>query len=267
MRGASPSVRFAVLIAAGIGLAAGGPVELQRPTVNAYDAYVARAREAFLERVHSDHAAATVAGDKRAGRDRQAPNGRIEKVAGGLVHHWRGSIHIPGVALARVLDVSRKYEAYPEIHPAVVESRVLSRDGDRFVVVTRVKGGSGGVTAVLQCRSVVTYDIGATSAYSIGTTEEIREVVHAGLPDERLLPLGRDNGYLWRAHTFTRFVARERGVDVELETLGLSRRFPRLLTWILDPIARSVGRKSVESALLEFSVAVRGVGAPPASTP
>jgi hypothetical protein len=56
--------------------------------------------------------------------------------------------------------------------------------------------------------------------------------------------------------TFTRFVERDGGVHVELETLGLSRRFPPLLGWIIEPIARRLGRSSVERSLGELKSAV-----------
>jgi hypothetical protein len=58
-------------------------------------------------------------------------------------------------------------------------------------------------------------------------------------------------------NTFTRFVERASGVDVELETIGLSRRFPRRLGWLIEPIARRLGRRSVERTLTEFGLAVR----------
>jgi hypothetical protein len=46
-------------------------------------------------------------------------------------------------------------------------------------------------------------------------------------------------------------------VAVEMETIGLSRAFPLMLTWIIEPIARRLGRKSVELSLQEFATAVR----------
>jgi hypothetical protein len=41
-----------------------------------------------------------------------------------------------------------------------------------------------------------------------------------------------------------------------METLGLTRRFPPLLGWVLEPIAKRLGRKSVETSLEEFRTAV-----------
>jgi hypothetical protein len=74
---------------------------------------------------------------------------------------------------------------------------------------------------------------------------------------ERVLAPGHDGGYLWRANVLTSFHERPEGLVVEMETLGLSRRFPYMLGWFLEPIARRVGRKSVETSLPEFLQAVR----------
>jgi hypothetical protein len=37
----------------------------------------------------------------------------------------------------------------------------------------------------------------------------------------------------------------------------LSRRFPAMLGWVIEPIARRLGRKSVETFLREFRDALR----------
>jgi hypothetical protein len=43
---------------------------------------------------------------------------------------------------------------------------------------------------------------------------------------------------------------------MEMETIGLSRPFPPLLGWIIEPIARHIGRASVEESVQEFRRAV-----------
>ena len=43
-----------------------------------------------------------------------------------------------------------------------------------------------------------------------------------------------------------------------LEPLGLSRRFPAVLGWSIEPIARRLGRKSIERSPPQFMAAVRG---------
>jgi hypothetical protein len=111
---------------------------------------------------------------------------------------------------------------------------------------------------VLDVQSAVDYrTLGPGGITAISRSEEIREVDNAGHSNESLLPAGRDSGYLWRAHTFSYFIPEEDGVFVVMETLGLSRRFPRGFGWIIEPIARRLGRKSVEGSLNEFAVAIR----------
>jgi hypothetical protein len=86
--------------------------------------------------------------------------------------------------------------------------------------------------------------------------DEIRQVVNNGTADERLLGPGHDSGYLWHASEFTYIVETSDGVHIETDTIGLSRRFPPVLAWFIKPIARRLGRKSVETGLQEFLAAV-----------
>lgn len=140
---------------------------------------------------------------------------------------------------------------------AVPDHQWLERDTNTFRVFARVKEDAGGLSAILDVWTVVTYDKMGKCAHSLGAAHEIRQVKNAGGSNEQLLPAGHDSGYLWRANTFTRFIERDGGVYVELETVGLSRRFPPLLGWIIEPIARRIGRSSVERTLTEFRDAVR----------
>ena len=265
MRASRRALGIVVLLGMPVAVSASGSraAALQPRTTAAYDTYVAGVESAFLLRAR----AGTPVAHPLAGDGGETAHGRIVKIAHGLVHHWRGAVHIPDVALERVIATAQRYDTYAEMYVPVIESRLLQRDEGWFRVVTRVREGAGPVTVVLQVRSVVRYERGTKSAYSIGASEEINEVVDAGEPDERLRPAGHDSGYLWRANTFTRFVERAGGVDVELETIGLSRRFPVMLAWLIDPIARRLGRKSVERTLAEFAAAVRdGVANEPAPT-
>ena len=92
----------------------------------------------------------------------------------------------------------------------------------------RMRGSGGGLSATLDVSSRAQYvQLDPRRAYVVSRSESIREVADAGQPSERLLPEGQDSGYLWRAATFTRNVVVEQGVLVEMETIGLSRPFPR----------------------------------------
>lgn len=233
-----------------------GAADLQPRSAQAYETYASDATRNFLARAIRTATATTRRCDgvivARAG------NGDgILNVPGGLIHHWLGVAFISGARLAEANAVARDYPAYSRIYKSVVSSKVLSRQGDDYRVLIRIKEDAG-LTAVLDVRSAVDYRTQKDgSIMAVSRSEEIRQVENAGHPDESLLPVGRDSGYLWRAHTLTHFVPEEGGVLVVMETLGLSRRFPRGLGWIIEPVARRLGRKSVEGSLDEFAAAVR----------
>lgn len=232
-------------------------IDLEPRTVQAFDAYLGRATKAFVARAQA--APRTLPARKRESSAGPGGEDGIISVPGGLIHHWIASTFIPGASLERALEVAYAYDDYSRLYESVIASRVLARDGNTHRVLMRLREGESGITAVLDVRSTVRYVFPAKNvAYAISTADEIREVVDAGENDERLLPPGRDSGYLWRASTFTSFAEIEGGVYVEVETLGLSRRFPPLLGWIIEPIARRIGRRSAERSLREFVEAVNG---------
>jgi hypothetical protein len=235
--------------------------ELQVRTLRAYEAYVDEARRLFLARVSADsdqslqQDLATQAQRLRTGEITVNPaqEDGIISIPGGLVHHWTGSSFIVGATLDDAIALSTKVSDFPTIYKSVKAARLLSRDGDSYRLLLRIHEQTGMVSATLDVWSTVRYvRVDPMRAYSIATASEIREVENAGTPREHLLPPGNDRGYLWRAGTFTTLVERDGGVYVALETLGLSRRFPPMLGWVIEPIARRLGRKSVETSLREF---------------
>ncbi len=235
-------------------------VELRGETSLAYDRYLEEARRIFDKRVQGQDPSGSRTVQSSDG-DLTALPGRedgIIDVPGGLVHHWIGSMFISGVTLEDTLAVSCAYDNYHTFYKSIVASRLLGREDNTYRALLRIKESAGGLSAVLEVRTRIQYfHPTSQSVYSISTSEEIREVKEAGSPRERYLPAGRDSGYLWRAATLNRLVEWNGGVFVEMETLGLSRSFPPLLGWIIEPIARRLGRKSVEVSLEEFRSAVR----------
>ena len=229
--------------------------DLQSRSAQAYAKYANDAVRTFVARAQKVAATAHADGvlDARAG----SGDGILD-VPDALVHHWVGAAFIRGATLRQALDVSRAYSTYNRMYKAVMSSRVISQQGDTYRVLMRIKEGEGGVNAVLDVRSSVEYkSLNGASASVISTADEIREVKNPGQADESVLPAGRDSGYLWRAHTLTYLVGDKDGVAVVMETIGLSRRFPPMLGWLIEPIARRLGRRSVETSLTEFVTAVR----------
>lgn len=233
---------------------------LKDTAVHAFVAHADQAQQSFVGRtrlpVFDDVRVANAlrSGDVVAG---PASGDGILSVEGGLVHNWRARVLIPRVTLDQVLRVSRSYPDYPTIFHPIVSAKILSQEGDEFRVQLRMHESAGGLSATLQARYVVSYTrIDPRHAFVVSRSEEIREVKNPNKASEALLPEGDDNGYLWRARAMTRFVEDDTGVWMEMETLGLSREFPTMLGWAIEPIARRIGRRSAEASLDEFKRAV-----------
>ena len=233
---------------------------LSDAAIRAYTEYAGAARQAFLNRLHDPVAAtdterATLRGGEAIVRPGEGDG--ILSRADSLVHHWRGAIFLRGVTLDQVLRVSRSYPDYPRIFKPIIAAAVLSDDGQVLHAKFRMRESAGGMTAVLDMASTIRYArADDLRAYVISITDDIHQVEDAGRATEHLLPAGRDSGYLWRASAFTRFVEGDGGVYMEMETIGLSRQFPPLLGWLIEPFARRVGRQSVENSMEEFRLAV-----------
>lgn len=239
--------------------------DLQPHTVQAYDKHANQMTSDFVSRAQKHSGARRCDGVIAA---RAGSGDGILTVPDGLIHHWLALAFVRGATLKDVEQVARDYSAYPKVYKSVVSAKVLSQQGDTYRVWIRLKEDAG-LTAVLDVRSAVEYRTQRDgSITAISKSEEIREVEHFGRSNESLLPLGRDSGYLWRAHTLTHFVAEKDGVFIVMETLGLSRRFPPFTGWFLEPIARRIGRKSVEGSLDEFLTAIRrSAGLPAPKSP
>jgi hypothetical protein len=249
-------------------LAAPAPAaDLQEHTARAYDSYLKQARRAFVQRIGG------VVADGPTGRGASlrdaevmaGPAGEdgIIAVPGGLVHHWAGSTFIAGASLQDVLAVSYAYDEYRAVYKPIIASRLLGREGNTYRVLLRIRESGAGLSAILDVTSRVQYFYPhSRSVYSTSASDEIREIRNAGRTNEHSLSPGHDSGYLWRAATFTHFLQRDSGVLIEMEAIGLSRGYPALLAWIIEPVARRLGRSSVEQSLQEFGKAARARARP-----
>ena len=64
----------------------------------------------------------------------------VEAVPGGLIHDWQGTTFVPGVNLDETLTLLRNYEHHKQVYaPEVIDSKLLSRDGDHSRVYLRLR--------------------------------------------------------------------------------------------------------------------------------
>ena len=242
--------------------ATGHAADLQPQTAAAFDRYLhaieaqMTARSEFLRiDTGSDRA-------RRAAHDALARGELIIEVIGpsetgisrdvpdGLLHHWVGTVFVPGTTLDAALTLLQDYDQHARIYaPAVSGSRLLAHDGDRFrmhlrFTMTRI------ITVVVDTdnQAVFTRDARDRVHSRIRSTR-IAQVENAGRPGEHERPVGHDDGYLWRLNTYWRLLERDGGVYIECESISLTRDIPFGFGWIVGPFVTSLPKDSLEFTL------------------
>ena len=176
--------------------------------------------------------------------------GRPLSVPGGLVHHWMGTVFIPGTTLVRTLAFLENYDQqYKFYAPEVQQSRLLERDGNHFSVFLRLRMTKV-VTVILNTEYDVRYvALASDRAASYSYSRRIAEVENGDKPNESEKPVGNDSGFLWRLDSFWRFAERDGGVYVQLEAISLTRDIPAGLGWLVGPFVTGIPKESLEFTL------------------
>src|SRR5579863_847979 len=176
---------------------------------------------------------------------------------GALIHHWVGTVFIPGASLAQVLAVVQDYDRHSEYYkPEVVQSKKVEQSGDDFKVHYRLKKKKV-VTIILDADyQVHRHFLDATHAYSNSYSTRIAQVENAGRADELELPPGKDGGYMWRLNSYWRYFDSGTGVYVQAEAISLTRDVPPGLSWLIGSFVESVPRESLDFALRSTRTAV-----------
>jgi hypothetical protein len=257
-----------------------GGIDLEPKTIQAFDAYVQLTerqidaklanREPFLwvERLPANRRAEAEK-ELRAGQvvitrlDSNTPGGESSEskpiaVPGGMIHHWIGTVFIPGATLAQTLALEEDYDHQAEyFRPDVMRSKILRHDGNDFTIELRLYKKKV-VTTVLDTKHLVHYEfLDSTHAWSRSRTTRIQEVDNAGEAKERLEPAGRDRGFLWRMDTYWRFEEKDGGTYVESQSISLTRDIPTGLGWLIGPYVTSVPRESLTFTLATTRSAVQ----------
>lgn len=233
-------------------------VLLQPETIAAFDEYAEAAEEQFSKRLAGQ--APFLWSSELEERIDALRSGKVvvapiashgnAPIPGGLVHDWVASVLVPDVEVEQVVDVVTGYDSHAETYaPSVLESKILSRDGPRLHVAMRMVR-SAGLTAVLETEHDAEYDRhGEGRWWGRSRSTSIREVHKPGSPDEWLSPVGNDNGYLWRLHTYWRFAEAYGGVVAEYRTVTLTRGIPSSLRWMLRPVLSQLPKTSLRAVM------------------
>jgi len=200
---------------------------------------------------------------QRTGAERQLRAGevlvaRLESRAGGKpidipdgkVHHWIGTVFIPGATLSRTIQMVQDYDRYPRIYqPAIRRSTTVARDDSRFKVSMQMFMKKV-ISVVLNADFEVVYrSLGPTRMYVPSVATRIAEMENPDTPEAREKPVGRDNGFLWRFNNYCLFEERDGGTYMQCESVSLSRSIPVGLGWLIGPFVTSIPRESLTFTL------------------
>ena len=239
-------------------------MELRRPTVEAFDAYMKTVEARFDGQTRNGPFLWV---DGAAARKQQVRQGHVLAeawdakgdipIADGLVHDWMGAVFVPGATLEKSLRMLEDYDNQKNVYrPDVVDSKLLSRKDNDFRVYLRLLKKQI-LTVVLNTEHDVRYTrVDGTRCYSKSYSTRIAEVENPGRPDEWERPVGKDHGFLWRLNSFWRFEERDGGVYVECEAVSLTRDVPVGLGWLINPIIRSLPKDSLANTLRETKIAL-----------
>jgi hypothetical protein len=184
------------------------------------------------------------------------PSGR-SATAGAMIHHWVGTIFIPGVTIQQVLAVVQDYDRHAQDYaPEVIQSKTIEHKAGDFKIFYRLKKKKI-LTIILDAQFDVRHHVlGPGREYSDSVSTRISQVENAGQANEHGLPPGQDGGYLWRLNSYWRYFDSGRGVYVQCEAISLTRDIPAGLGWLIGPMVETVPRESLEFTLKSTRAAV-----------
>jgi hypothetical protein len=180
-------------------------------------------------------------------------NNSLIEVSGGLIHDWRAATLAPGATVGQVLAVLRDYANYKTIYaPEVIDSRVLSHDGNRWRLSLRLVKKKI-LTVTLNSEYEAEYrSLGNGRWAKLSHSTKLTEVSGG-----RELPAGTGHGFLWRLNSYWLIEPRGDGVYLECRSISLSRGIPAVLDVIIRPMVTSVPRESLRNTL---EATVRAIG-------
>jgi hypothetical protein len=234
--------------------------ELQQRTVAAFDRYVRATEDQLrtepflwvdgLPASRRSEALATVrSGMLSIDSKRTLEGDREIDVPGGLIHHWVGTAFIPGATPDQALKLLQDYDRHERIYaPTVARSKRMSQDANRFRFFLRFRMTKV-ITVVVNSEHEARFSRGADRAEGWIHSTRIAEVENPDEPGEREKPVGLDGGYLWRLNTYWRLLVRDGGLDIQCESVSLTRGIPTGFGWLVGPFVTSIPKESLTFTL------------------
>lgn len=177
---------------------------------------------------------------------------------GALLHDWRGTAFVPCATAADFERLMEDFAAYPRHYaPEVVSARVLSRRGERFKVLMRVRQQHVITVVMDTVYDVIFGRLDARHGYSFSRSTRIAEIASPGTRSEHPLSAADAHGFLWRLNTYWSYAQQDGGLFIQIESVSLTRSIPAGLGWAIGPFVQSVPRDSLDFTLEATCKALR----------
>jgi hypothetical protein len=243
-----------VLLLAGTLSLPGAPriasAEAKPQAIAAFDAYVAKVQARLADELRSAaHFLSPVDPTAlRSGRPviEQLTPSVGASLPGALLHDWRGTAFIPGATAADFVQLMTRFGAWPrDFAPQVLSTSVLRRNGDHYRVLMRMRQHHIITVTLDETVDIDMEPLSPRRGYSFSRSTHIDEVASDG---HHLSP-NQEHGFLWRLDTWWTWQERDGGLEVQIESVSLSRSIPTGLGWVVKPYVRSIPRKSLAFTL------------------
>src|SRR6202049_2160103 len=180
-------------------------------------------------------------------------------IPNGLIHHWAGVMFIPTATLSETIAVIEDYDNESTIYkPEIRRSKLVEHDGNGSKIYLQFVNKSI-VTIVLNVYfDVSDTQFGNTRRQAASRSTRIAEVANPGSANEYERRDGNDHGYLWRFNNYWRIEEKDGGVYVQNESVILSRTFPEIIAWLINPLIKNIPRDILLDLLTDTRKAVMG---------
>lgn len=165
-----------------------------------------------------------------------SPDGRAIDIAGGTIHHWRGSTVVRHVTVDQVVNALMN-PGTPPPQDDVLESRVLSRNGNALRIYLKLVRRTI-ISVVYDTEHDVVFE---RHSRALATSRSIStKIAEEG---------GADRGFLWRLNSYWRYSQMGSDVRIDLESISLSRDVPWFVRSMAEPLISRIARESMTRTL------------------
>lgn len=234
-------------------------VKLEPETNSAFDALAKKAEAGIEQRVNGTSPFLWL--DEAPDRKKRARSGEVlverfgpkggKPLPDGIGHHWLGAVFIPGGTAAKTMHVISDYNELKGLYPNVTASRLISRDGNRYMGYLRFTLKKVFTIVLDTEHEHVFHQLTPKRIHTVSRSTKIVEI-----DDGKPLPVGEGHGFMWRINAYWRIEEVDDGVFVECQSLTMTRDIPPMIGWAARPFVEEIPRESLEATLASTRQAV-----------